>query len=121
MRRDLERLNDILQAIERIGTRPELSHETLMKDEMLQVWVVHHLWIIGEAARSISPELRGRQKHVPWGSIIEQRNVLIHRYFRIDAERVWAFVKEEMPILKAQIEGILADLREESDTISQEE
>lgn len=121
MRRDSEQLTDILQAIERISTRPGLSREALSKDEMLQVWVVHYVWIIGEAARGISPELRALHPQVSWAALIDRRNLLIHQYFRIDADRVWAFVKEELPVLKAQIEGILGGLGEEGDTIEEEQ
>ena len=50
MRRDSERLQDILEAIERIQSRVDLNK--IEDDEMLQVWVLYHLQIIGEAAHA---------------------------------------------------------------------
>ena len=35
------------------------------------------------------------------------RNKLIHEYFGIDAEIVWNTIKEDLPILKNQIDDII--------------
>jgi hypothetical protein len=49
MRSDKDRLLDILEAIEKIETRTSRGREAFDSDEMLQVWVIHYLQIIGEA------------------------------------------------------------------------
>jgi uncharacterized protein with HEPN domain len=54
MRDDLDRLRDIRQAIDRIFSRTSSGVVAFRQDEMLQVWVLHHLQIIGEAARALS-------------------------------------------------------------------
>jgi uncharacterized protein with HEPN domain len=54
VRDDAGRLQDILDSIQRIQERIGGGRQRFESDEMLQVWVVHHLQIIGEAARSIS-------------------------------------------------------------------
>ena len=48
------RLQDILDSIQRIEERIGGGRQRFESDDMLQVWVVHHLQIIGEAVRSIS-------------------------------------------------------------------
>ena len=53
MRDDYQRLLDIREGIERIekytaGGRIEFDHS-----ELVQTWVLHHLQIIGEAARAL--------------------------------------------------------------------
>ncbi len=55
MRDDRERLHDILKAIDQILRKTTAGREAFDADQMLQVWVVHHLQIIGEAARSRGP------------------------------------------------------------------
>ena len=70
MRDDRERLRDILEAIEKIYTHAQQGREIFDKDEMLQVWVIHHIQIIGEAARAVSDHLRNRATNVPWSTII---------------------------------------------------
>ena len=39
-----------------------------------------------------------------------KRNVIIHFYFGVDREAVWLAVKERMPAIKLQMDGILQDL-----------
>ena len=66
MRRDLERLQDILEAIDRIQQHSNRGREIFDNEPLVQVWVVHHLEIVGEACRALSPELPGRHGEVPW-------------------------------------------------------
>ncbi|MCK9298660.1 MAG: DUF86 domain-containing protein [Methanoculleus sp.] len=79
------------------------GREYFSNDEMAQVWVIHHLQIIGEAVRGISSEFRAENPDIPWSDIIGMRNVLIHHYFGIDRDAVWNVVKRDLPDLKNQI------------------
>jgi uncharacterized protein with HEPN domain len=69
---------------------------------MAQVWVIHHLQIIGEAVRGISPQFRKTNLIIPWSDIIGMRNILIHHYFGIDRDAVWKVVEHDLPVLKEQ-------------------
>jgi uncharacterized protein with HEPN domain len=57
VRSDRERLLDIVEAIEKIGQRASPNIDDFADDEMQQVWVIHHLQIIGEAASKLSESL----------------------------------------------------------------
>ena len=57
MRGDADRINDILEAISKIRARAGATLDEFQADEMLQVWVIHHLQLIGEAARGVSQAL----------------------------------------------------------------
>jgi uncharacterized protein with HEPN domain len=50
MREDRRRLEDILEAINQIERYAKRGHQDFESDEMLQVWIVYHFQIIGEAA-----------------------------------------------------------------------
>ena len=54
MRDDRERLFDILEAIERIEKYTSDGLKAFDDNELIQTWVLHHLQIIGEAARALS-------------------------------------------------------------------
>lgn len=101
----------MLVAIERIEQRTVAGRSSL-DDELVQVWVLHHLEVLGEAARGISAELRERHDEIAWRAIIGLRNVVAHGYFGVDVERVWMTVERNIPALKAQITATLADLAE---------
>ncbi|NBD32419.1 MAG: DUF86 domain-containing protein [Cyanobacteria bacterium] len=105
MRRDSERLQDILDAIDRIQSRFDLDQ--IEDDEMLQVWVLYHLQIIGEAARALSSEIMQNYSQVPWSKIVGLRNRVVHEYFDIDLDIVIDIVTYDLPELKEQITEIL--------------
>ena len=70
MRSDADRLGDILGAIARIRERVTDSLDAFLGDEMLQVWVIHHLQVIGEAARGVSQPVRDTHPEAPWPEIV---------------------------------------------------
>lgn len=110
MREDRERLLDILESIDRIVRQTRLGRGHFEAEELVQTWVIHHIEILGEAARGISEALRQRHPEVPWREVVAMRNVLSHRYFGIDVERVWNTVERNLPRLRAQLTTILKEL-----------
>lgn len=73
----------------------------------MQVWVIHHLQVIGEAARGVSQVLKDRHREVPWQQIIALRNILVHEYFGLNLDQLWILVERDLPRLEEQIERIL--------------
>ena len=85
MRSDRERLLDILDAVANIDRHVSgRSKDDLAADELLQVWVVHHLQIIGEAASKLGRDFHQTHPVLEWASIVAMRNILVHEYFGID-------------------------------------
>ena len=107
MRDDVERLKDILEAIEQIEKYSVNGRSAFEKDELIQTWVIHHLLILGEAAAKVTEEFREENADIPWSNIIGMRNILIHHYFGIDLDVVWAVVEKDMPNLKGVLKGYL--------------
>lgn len=77
---------------------------------MIQTWVLHYLQIIGEACRGLSAAFRERYADGPWAEIIAMRNILVHHYFGVDRDAVWAVVEKNLPELKPSVEAILGEL-----------
>ena len=107
MRDDLGRLRDILDAIARVERYIEKGRQEFERNELYQVWIVHHLQIIGEAARGISRGLRSAHSEVPWTDVIAMRNILIHEYFGVDLHEVWDTATNDLPKLRGQVEAML--------------
>jgi len=97
---------DAIQAIEKYATGARNK-----TDELIQVWFVHHLQIIGEAARKLSPAFQERHPEVPWAQIVAMRHILVHDYFAVDLDEVWAAIERDVPELKRKIVAILAELK----------
>jgi uncharacterized protein with HEPN domain len=110
MRRSRDRLDDILEAILRIQSRQPPDKSLFLKDELLQIWMVHYLMIIGEAVRSLDPAFKQKYPSVPWRQISGMRNILVHDYFRINQEIVWETIVTHINPLREQIEIILSAL-----------
>lgn len=112
MRDPRERLRDILEAIAAIEQYRDRSRAAFEKDQLLQVWFLWHLQIIGEAARSLPEDVRALAPDVPWPDIVGMRDVLVHAYFEIDTEIVWDAATRDVPALKPAIERLLRRLEE---------
>lgn len=107
MRSDRDRLLDIREAIERIYEKLPQANEEFIQSDLLQVWVLYHIQIIGEAANGISPEFQKQHGKIPWKDIISMRHLLVHQYFGIDLEEVLNTAKKDLPLLKEEIDRIL--------------
>lgn len=110
MRDPKERLRDILEAIEAIGRYGDRDKESFERDELVQVWFLRHLQIIGEAASAVSEDVRALAPDIPWPKIIGMRNVLVHGYFEIDTDIVWDAATRDVPALKPAVEWLLNEL-----------
>jgi len=110
VRDSAERLRDILEAIERIEGRAPASREALAADEMAQVWVIHHLRIIGEAVRAHPDDVRDRAPETPWTKIVGMRNILVHHYFAVDADAVWAVIERDLTPIREVVRRLLAEI-----------
>jgi len=67
--------------------------------------VLYHLQIVCEGARALSTKCKAQQAQVPWEKINGMRNVLMHQYFGIDTDIVWAVVEKDLlPLTRAIVE-----------------
>jgi uncharacterized protein with HEPN domain len=62
---------------------------------------VRQIEIIGEAVKNLSAELVASKTEMPWRQIAGTRDRLIHAYFKVDLDAVWAMVEQDLPSLKA--------------------
>lgn len=108
MRGDRERLLDVLEAIERIERYSSKGRAAFYDDELIQIWVVHHLMIIGEACRGLSRAFRAANAENVWVQAAGLRNVIVHEYFGVDPEIIWGVVERDLPALKQRILHLLA-------------
>lgn len=67
--------------------------------------VTHHVFVIGEAVKSLSPEQRSHFPTVPWKEIMRQRDFIGHHYFRLESAAIWATIDQPLAQLKAALSG----------------
>jgi uncharacterized protein with HEPN domain len=64
---------------------------------------------MGEAACQVTPETRGLLPQFPWPSIVAMRHRLVHAYFDIDLDLVWATITQDLPPMVALLEHCLPE------------
>jgi uncharacterized protein with HEPN domain len=107
MRDTSQRLRDIQEAIDHITKYTGQGREAFNQNELIQIWVVRHLEIIGEAVRTLPQDLKDQHPAIPWAKINRMRNILVHACFGVDEDIVWEVVEKDLPRLKASIDALL--------------
>jgi len=98
----------MLQAIDRIREYTHAGRDHFKTDRMVQDAVIRNIEIIGEATKCLPDQMKASEPGVPWRNIGAMRDLLIHRYFRIDLDRVWEVVVSDLDSLEASVRRLLA-------------
>jgi uncharacterized protein with HEPN domain len=115
-----ERIEDYLEHIgEAIARATDYLQHTgdlaaFQRDHRTQDAVVRNIQIIGEAVAKIqklAPDFIAEHPELPWAQMRAMRNLVIHEYFFVDLKIVWSTVKDDLPQLKQQIDGLLIKQR----------
>lgn len=107
MRPDRLLLQDMLEAIaEVLDTTPPTRAE-FDANKLVRSHVLRHIQIIGEAAWRLSKPLKDQHALVPWKLIAGMRHVIIHDYFEVDWNEVYATAIRDVPALKPMITAII--------------
>ncbi len=108
--RDKERLEHILEAIDRIlNYTAGKTREELKADKMLFYGLVKNIEIVGEAAYKLTKAFCNEHPSTPWNIITKMRHVLIHDYFQIDEDAVCYVIEDDLPTLREQVTRYLAE------------
>lgn len=81
-------------------------------DDPLAYALVHLISVIGEAGSKVSPRTRSKIDGIPWLDVIGMRNRLVHAYFDINLDILWATVQDSLPLLIQKLTSALAESRE---------
>jgi uncharacterized protein with HEPN domain len=71
--------------------------------------LVHLISVIGEAANKVSPGTCSEIDQIPWPDVVGMRNRLVHAYFDINLDILWATVQYSLPPLIRLLDSALAD------------
>ncbi|HET7272455.1 MAG TPA: DUF86 domain-containing protein [Rubrobacter sp.] len=93
-------LRHILESLERIEAYTAGGREDFMHSSMAQDATVRNLEVVGEATKSLSPEIRSAHPEIPWRNMARTRDALIHDYMGVDLEIVWEEVENRLRPLR---------------------
>lgn len=86
-----------------------ITEDEFLKSKLVFFAVVKNIEIVGEATYMLTHEFKRTHSSIPWAVIEKMRHVLVHGYYTILPGKVWETVREDLPILKKQIESLLTE------------
>lgn len=101
---DVVRIRHLQEAAQKaIGFSQGRTRQSLDDDELLRLALTKLIEIVGEAAKQVTEVTRQAHPSVPWSAAARMRDRLIHHYFDIDLDVLWATVTEDLPRLLREL------------------
>jgi uncharacterized protein with HEPN domain len=103
---DRVRIEHMLEAARDIRTYvSDRSRPDLDTDSMLLRAITNAVQQLGEAAARVTQDGRARAPDLPWGQIVAMRHILVHVYWGVDLDRLWATAVGDIPVLIVSLEA----------------
>lgn len=87
-----------------------MTFEEFADDRKTVLSVTKCIEIVGEAAKHVPDTTREKYPEIPWRDTAGIRDRLVHSYFKVNLEIVWATVTVEFPELRPMMENALPDV-----------
>lgn len=108
--KDKNRLEHILEATDRIlNSTQNMSLDELDNNSIVFYGIIKSIEIIGEAAYHLTKAFRDSHPETPWDSIMRMRHVLVHDYYRINADEVRFVIEDNLRPLRDQVNDYLTN------------
>jgi uncharacterized protein with HEPN domain len=100
--RDSDLLDLMLELIGLVTGRISVISYTAFEQSRDEIdLTAYRLGRIGEAARKLSPDLKGRHPEIRWRQMYGMRNILAHEYPAVRSELLWRVATEDLQLLEA--------------------
>ena len=80
-------------------------------DSAIRDAIVHQIEVMGEAAKAVlaaDPSLEAELPEIEWSELARMRDKMIHQYWAVNAEIVWATASHDIPAIRAALLTALA-------------
>ena len=99
---------DMITKVQRFVSGVDMAEFEANEEKVFAV--IRALEVIGEAVKYIPETERERYPQIPWRAIAGMRDKLIHGYFVVSVNRVWATVQQDLPPLQQVVTQMLEKL-----------
>jgi uncharacterized protein with HEPN domain len=107
-RSDLERLRDAREfAVFVQEDAGGLPADVLAEARQPQHAALFDLLVIGETLGKVSAEIKSAAPDLPWKSIVNLRNIIVHSYWQIDLEIIAAVIENDLDPLVAELTKLI--------------
>ena len=80
------------------------------KIKILRFAVIKNLEIVGEAAYLLTKDFKAKHDSIEWTDMIGMRHILVHGYYQIRDEIIWATIETELQPLREKITSLLINI-----------
>ena len=109
-----DRLKHMLEAIAAIAAYTEgVNRDDFIADRMRMDAVERNIERLSEASRHLPEGLKAGHPRIPWRQIADIGNALRHGYAAIEPGEIWATATDDLKPLKAAVEAMIREAREE--------
>ena len=109
MKDDRAYLEHIRDALADIATYTSAGRDAFFDERIRQDATLRKLEVIGQAVKNLSEESKSRRPQIPWKQIAGMSDKVIHDYFGVNLEIVWAVVEKDLPQLERAVRDLLAN------------
>ena len=88
---------------------PKHSLDSIQKDRILFFGLAKLIEIIGEAAYKSTKEFKNLHPELPWDAIIGMRHVMVHDYYTMSPQKIWATIVSDIPEMIPILERYLEE------------
>ncbi|MFN7108927.1 MAG: DUF86 domain-containing protein [Brevundimonas sp.] len=107
---DANLIAEILDAAGRVRVYIEQDgREGFLRQSQVYDAVCMNLLRIGECARFLSDDVKGRLPSIPWPDIVSLRNRVAHSYETLKPEVLWLIASVSLPALHQALQVLDAD------------
>jgi uncharacterized protein with HEPN domain len=109
--RNLASIWDMIQAIQEIQEdTANFTYEKFEQNRTVRRAVERNFEILGEAGGRVSDEFRHQHPEIDWRKIIGLRNIIIHRYEKVESAVLWEVIVSNLPTLSNQLKLLYENL-----------
>jgi uncharacterized protein with HEPN domain len=101
-----EYLGDIQRSVNRLTEIAGAGEAVFKANEDKQDAAIRHIQILGEISAKLLkhyPAFVSDNKGIPFRTISDMRNMLIHHYFGVSLDAVWKVLKRDLPSLDTEL------------------
>lgn len=90
-------LEEMLDAMHRIlSYTNDSTYEDFIANSMLRDAVIRNFEIMGESAKHVPYGFQKLHKNIPWKKMFSLRNFIVHEFFDVDDEILWAIIQVDL-------------------------
>ncbi len=90
-----------------------LEYEHYLADARTLRATSFNLEHIGEAAVKVPKQVRDAHPEIEWGKMIGLRNLIVHAYYKIEYDKLWEIIQNDIPELAKRLAPLLVEAQEE--------